>query len=368
MNLPIFIVYYDLGLGGIQRKIVDIVNFLAENQSDLGVYILLRRKKRFSLKKMIKNKKIRIIYYPDWLKLRIPFFFPVFILYHVWKLKPKAILSFSDAPSLSAIWSKLLFFGRKIRVVINEDPNAPLSKQISSYRFASVRHFLIRIFYPFAEKVIVVNKLFLEDIINNYHLPLEKIRLVPNWTYLAEKKVVYRKRIYDLIFVGRLTQEKNVEFLLRGLKQLKKSKENVSFCLVGGGRLKKELKERVRCYHLGGSVFFTGPTLSVEKHLSKAKVLVLASQSEGCPIAALEAMALEIPVLSSNYPAVAEIIEDGETGLIYDNLSDFVDKALQLLQNHKQRKKIGRQARKYVKEYHSPENIKFYLKELRVWR
>lgn len=365
MKPSLFIIYYDLGLGGIQRKIIDIVNFLAENQPNLRVFILLRRKPTdFDLSDKIKNQQGKIIYYPNWPKVRIPFFFPIFVFYQTWRLKPQVILAFSDMPGFASIWSKLLFFWRKIKVVISEDPNTLPSRQISTYRFAPLRHFLIRIFYPFANTVFTVNRPFLKDLIKTYYLSPKKVSLISNWTFLTERKIFPGKKIYDLVFVGRLRPEKNIGFLLKGVKKLKKFRKDISLCLVGEGEEKKRLQAEAKRRQLKGNVFFVGPTKRVKNYLSQSKIFVLSSENEGLPLTILEAMACGLPVLSSNYPGAKDVIKDGINGFIFKNQAQFIGKVKWLLENPGQRRKIGQQAKAYVRQYHSPENINQYLEPL----
>lgn len=363
MKAPLFIIYYDLGLGGVQRKIVDIVNFLAENQPDLQIYVLLRRKPTgFDLSEGIKNRRAKIIYYLDWLKIRIPLFFPIFVLYQTWKLRPMAILTFSDVPSLSAIWMKLLFLGRQIRVVVSEDRY--ISREVATYRFAPLRQFLIKLFYRFADMIYSPNQAMAKDLAKACNLPVKRVKIVKNWTNLAERKVDVSYKKYDLIYVGRFVKVKTIRFLLRGVKELKKYKKDVSLCMVGEGGEERDLKSWVRANRLGGNIIFTGAKYEIENYLSQAKIFVYPSRAEGLPLVVLEAMAMGLPVVVFNYPGAKEVIKNGENGFVYKNLKEFGKIVLMLLKNQSLREKIGRRAREYVKLHHSPENIKTYLEAL----
>lgn len=369
MSGSFFIVYYDLGLGGIQRKIVDIVNFLAKDQPNLWIFILLRRKsKKFNLSQEIKNKKAKIIYYPDWLKIRVPFLFPIFVLKNALRLKPKAILAFSDMPGIVAVWIKLLFFWRKTKVVISEDRNFLPSAEVSEYKCSWIRHLLVKIFYPFADTVFCVNKPFATDLLKNYHLSSFKIKLIRNWTYLTEKRIPSTSKKYDFIYVGRFAKVKNLKFLLKGVKELKRFIPNFKLCLIGEGEEEDDLRFWRDKNNLQKNIIIMGPKTKVEDYIAQAKVFILASKSEGLPISALEAMALEVPVLASDYPGVKELIKDGETGFIYkyNNMREFINKSLKILADHDKLKKVGQQARAYVRRFHSPKNIKDYLKALGI--
>lgn len=368
MTAPLFVIYHDLKIGGIQRKIVDIINHLSLVSPSQTVYLLLRcRKKEDSiLLSQLKNKKVKIIYYSEWLRLKIPFFFLVFIFYHVWKLKPGAILAFLTLPGISAVWSKLVFFWRKIRVVISEEPNKRVSEEISSYRYAFFYHWLIKAFYPFADKVITVNSVFRMDLIKNYCLSPEKVKLVANWTIFSGKKMTGGKKKYDLVFIGRLIKAKRVVLLLKALKKIRKIRPKTTLCLVGSGNEEGSLKNWAKKQKITDGLFFAGKTDDVEKYLSSSKMLIIPSATEGMPIAALEANALGVPVISFNYPGVGDLIKEGINGYVFSSVTQLTDKILFLLSNPKKRRALSALSRKYSSEHHSPDKINFYLNELGI--
>ena len=361
---PLFILFLHLGLGGVERKIVDIANLLAESQPDLPIYILLRKKTGFDSTKKIKNKRVRIINYLDWTKIRKPYFFPLFVFYHVWKLKPQAILAFLDFCSITAVWAKLFFFWRRIKVVLSEDHYA--SQIIALQRFAWLRHLSVRIFYPFADKIFSCTQATKKDLMVSYKIPEEKIRIIRNWTSFIGKKIIKTPKKYDLIYVGRLDRTKNVIFLLRGIQKLRENKANIRLCIVGEGEEAKYLKKFARDNQLEKNIDFVGACYQVEKLLNQSKIFVFSPKRkvEGFPLTILEAMAFGLVVLTSKFDGVKEVIESGVNGFIFDSMSDFMKKILWLLGNPSKRLAVGLKAREYVKQRHAPENIKDYLKEL----
>jgi len=357
---PLMIVFYNLGLGGIQVKIVDIINFLAKDQPDIQIFLLLREKPGdFDLSSRIRNKNTRVSYYPDWLKIKIPFFFPVFVLYQTWRLKPRVILTFSNIYSVSAIWAKLLLFWRKIKVVVSERNYT--SRAISHYKLAKFRHFSIKILYPFADEIICLSRAAKKDLMESYGLSAEKIRIVPNWTRLAEEKIIRANQDFDLIFVGRLVKAKNLLFLLKGVKEIKKFKRDINFCLVGEGEEEERLKNFTRENDLLDNVKFVGVKSRVGRFLARSKIFVLSSHYEGFPTVILEAMAMGVPVLTRNFAGAREVIKDGENGFIFDSMDEFVKKARWLLENQTERKIVASRAKKYVRIHHSLKKINDYL-------
>jgi len=362
---PLLILFIHLGLGGVQRKIVDIVNYLRDCRPNQPITILLRNKEDFDLSREIKNPQVKIIVYSDWVKIKIPFFFPLFVVYKIWQIRPKAILAFLDFVSLPCIWARILLFWRRFRLILSEDHYA--SKVISGFKLGKLRNFLVKMFYPFADVIFTCSQATKEDLIRSYGLPRKKIKIIRNWTTFTTRKVK-RKEIYDLIYIGRMYKTKNLDFLIRALKKIKKLRKTIKLCLMGDGQEKNKLKALVRKLKLQKNITFFKPRLDVENLLAKAKIFVLVSQRtvEGFPIIILEAMATKTPVLTTDFAGAREFLKDSENCYLFKNEGEFIKKAILLLNNHQARDKISEKAYNYVKRYHSSQNILDYLKELNL--
>lgn len=364
---PLVIFFINLGVGGVQRKIVDIVNFLAFYQPNLPIFIILRNKEQFDLSPEIENRKVEIINYKDykdWMKVKIPLFFPFFILWHVWRLRPKSILAFLDFVSLPAIWAKKILFWRKIKLVLSED-HYP-SKIIPIFKFGRLRNFLVKIFYPYADVVFACSRATKEDLIQSYGIARDKIKIIRNWTTFTERKPKVEDKKYDFIYIGRLEKSKNLGFLIRALEKIKKKKKEISLCFLGYGKERENLSKMVKKYHLNKNVDFVKPKREVENFLARSRIFVFSSQvkAEGFPLVILEAMAIRTPVLTRDFAGAREFLEDGKNCYIFRTEEEFINKALWLLNSPEERKKISNKAYQYVKKYHSPQNILDYLREL----
>ncbi len=366
---PLVIIFLQLGIGGVQRKIVDIVNFIGKHEPNLPIYILLRNRTAFDLTEEIRNKNVRIINYEQWVKAKIPFrvrlFFPFFVLYQVWSLNPNSILAFLDFCSLPAIWAKKLFFWRKFRVVLSEDHYASGVNAVEPW--SRFRHFLVKIFYPFADMIFTCSEANKRDLIESYNLPEKKIKIIPNWTTFKSQKNKDSKKICDLIYVGRLEKTKNLKFLLLAIRKIKlKKRKIITLCLLGEGREKENLEKLVSKLKLEKQVSFVSTTHDVEKFLAGAKIFVYCSwfKVEGLPLAILEAMALGIPVLTRNFAGAEEFLLDKENCYLFKKEEEFIQKVVWLLNHNKERGLVSARAKEYVTRYHSPQNILIYLEQL----
>lgn len=359
---PLFFVYYNLGFGGLQKKIVDIVNWLSVNEPEIPTFVLLRRRKSdFDISWWIKNPKAKILYYEDWIRVRIPFFFPVFVLVMVAKYKPKTIFSFSDIPSLSVIWVKIILFWRSINVVVSE--RAYTSWYVSNQEYGKLRNFLVKTFYPLADKIVCLTKATKMDLISYYGLRSEKITIIPNWTSMAKEKPAIIRKQYDFIYIGRLDKAKRVLYLLQLFCKLYTYRKNVSLCILGKGEETLKIKKFIKAHNLNNNIFLKEPVYDVRPSLCSSKVLVLTTQykAEGFPTAILEAMAMGIPVLTGRFAGLEDVVINGENGLIFVSEEDFIKKAILLLDNKKMYENISQNAKILVEKYHSLDNIKQYI-------
>lgn len=120
----------------------------------------------------------------------------------------------------------------------------------------------------------------------------------------------------ELAFLGRLNPQKDPLLLLEILRCLRDQRYRL--CVIGDGPLRHAMSERARTSCLTDQVRFLGslPHKKALERLAGCDVLVLPSLWEGMPIAALEAMAIGVPVVASRVGGVTEMIEDGVTGLL----------------------------------------------------
>lgn len=99
--------------------------------------------------------------------------------------------------------------------------------------------------------------------------------------------------------VGRLQYQKNQEFMLEVFQALHSIEKNSKLILVGDGPDREMLQQRVRNYNLEEAIIFTGVQSNISEWLSSFDVFFFPSRFEGLSIAALEAQANGLPVITS---------------------------------------------------------------------
>ena len=165
---------------------------------------------------------------------------------------------------------------------------------------------------------------------------------------------------FKIIYVGRLSPEKNIEVLLKALNKL--SYKKYSLDIVGEGSEYKKLKEIVKSLSLSNVEFkgYIDNKVLKESRFLKADLLVLPSRSERQGKVLLEAMASSIPVLASNTEGISSIIHDGENGLLFNPNSpkELSNRIKEISDNYMLRKKVAKNGHEFSKKHAVDEEIK----------
>jgi glycosyltransferase involved in cell wall biosynthesis len=161
-----------------------------------------------------------------------------------------------------------------------------------------------------------------------------------------------------VLFVGTLEPRKQVDRLLLALPHVRKSVPSVSVVVIGTGQVAGTgdqtalLQRIVRENELNDAVRFVGRVSDAElvRWYSAADVFALPSSSEGQGIAALEAMACELPVVGSAVGGLLETIDDGRTGALVPpgDVAALADRLIALLRDACLRERLGSAAREMV--------------------
>ena len=158
-----------------------------------------------------------------------------------------------------------------------------------------------------------------------------------------------------------------VEILARVLKQGIKTR----LVMVGDGSERTNVEHRARCLGVYDSCVFVGKQPNIVDYLSASDVLLLPSEQESFGLAALEAMACELPVIASRVGGIPEVVTDGETGFLSEvgEVEKMAHDAARLLADEEFRRAMGRRAResaisRYRTDLIIPQYIAFYEKVL----
>ena len=132
---------------------------------------------------------------------------------------------------------------------------------------------------------------------------------------------------YDIVYLGRLTWEKNPERLIRVLRLVVDKMGEVRIAIIGTGDLEAKTKQLAKQLGVDKNIDFLGFVSNPLKILHDAKVMIMTSIREGTPICALEALALGTPIVSTPTDGLIELVEDCVDGFL-NNEDDILSSRL----------------------------------------
>jgi sugar transferase (PEP-CTERM/EpsH1 system associated) len=152
------------------------------------------------------------------------------------------------------------------------------------------------------------------------------------------------------IHVARLNPIKDQPTLLQAVRRVADSMPNFRLQIVGDGAERARLEEISRQLQLQDHVYFLGERSDVSELLARAGLFVLSSVSEGLSLTLLEAMAGGLPVVATNVGGNAEVVVEGETGLLTPPRSPelLAEAMLALMRDPNRAKRMGEAGRRRV--------------------
>lgn len=158
----------------------------------------------------------------------------------------------------------------------------------------------------------------------------------------------------DLLFVGRLVNNKGLDRIVAALDQLRQQGQPLRLTLLGRGPFKAEVQADVARRGLQESVEFlewvdTGEDLA--KLYRSSRAVICASTCEGGPRFTVEAMACGVPVVSTPVGVMPDLLEQGG-GLLCDFTTEGLARTIaELLGDEARRAERGREARRLAEDY-----------------
>ncbi len=150
----------------------------------------------------------------------------------------------------------------------------------------------------------------------------KEIEVIPNGINFGEIELIKAsEEESDIIFAGRLIEEKNVDILIKAVELVREEDPDVKCVIIGDGPERGKLEKLVYDLKLENNIEFKGFLENYDdviSYMKLSKVFVLPSTREGFGIVALEANACGLPVVTVNHTrnAACDFITNGETGFI----------------------------------------------------
>ena len=205
----------------------------------------------------------------------------------------------------------------------------------------------MRLAYPFADAIVAVANGVKRDLIQNYKVPGNKIKVIYNPVVTDELISLSQEEFYHqwfqdnnvpvIVAVGRLTSQKNFKLLINAFAKVSEILDS-RLVILGEGEMRGELEALVDDLNIGSKVELPGFAGNPYVWLKNASLFVLSSDYEGLPGTLIQAMACGVPVVSTNCPSGPdEILENGKWGRLVPtgNLSALETAIIQTLQDKK---------------------------------
>lgn len=175
---------------------------------------------------------------------------------------------------------------------------------------------------------------------------------------------------FMFIHIGRFVFYKNIEVIIKAIKIVKEQFPQIRLVLVGGGPNKESLQKLVQNLGLESNIEFVGYITAEKKYefTSESNALLFPSLCEGFGLVILEAFSQKRPVLASNIPPMADIIEHGKTGYLIDphDPVQWAQKIIALIKEPSISQSIGQEGYKTLQEKYNQEI--FYQKLVKMYQ
>jgi len=318
--------------------------FLLESLAKKGViiYIILPKKRDFP-----KHKNIIPKFLP-FNSIFPPFLFNFLILPHLFKIYQKNKFQLLRIHSPYFVGPAAIIFKKFI----------PSIKLIATYHHLENNpffNFLDTIIINRWDKIICVSQSVKNELVKKFSINSKKISVIPNGIdpkiqpQSKDKSLVKKLKLSGktiLLYLGQLSQRKNVKFLIKVILKLS---SNFSLLLVGDGPQKSQLLSEVRQKNLKTRINFTGLVTREEKtkYLNLADIFLYPTKKEGFGLTVLEAMACGKPVICSDIPVLREVVQDKQNGfLLKPNKSkDWVALIKKINKDSETKNRIGERAK-----------------------
>jgi len=212
---------------------------------------------------------------------------------------------------------------------------------------------------PSAEMIKDMKKIGLKaeaDILRN-SIDIETFKPAANKKEKDAAKKHFGIKGQSVCFMGRLSYEKSIDQVVRAFVKMLEKIPDLKLMLIGDGPERKKLEKLVCDLNIKDKVIFTGFLYKQDlaRALKANDVFLSACKNEVMPLAALEAMAVKLPLVTVKEKGLSElaILEDGKNGYFCktDNPQDMAEKALKILSNSRLAAKFSKESRLKAEEY-----------------
>ncbi len=247
---------------------------------------------------------------------------PLLVKY-LYRNKPSALMATPLYIAVIAMIARMFYF-RKLQFVVRTATSNAGEVVMAKNRLAVWSRRLTPLLYKLSSKIVVGTTTGKQEIISLIGVSPEKVSVVPNpvitpaFLSMVEQQVTHPwlgdKSQPVILFVGRLSKEKDIPTLLKALVRVRQSK-NARVMLIGDGPDRAKLEEQAKALGIDNHVAFLGFVQNPMPYMRKADVFVLCSLVEGMPNALIQALAAGAPAVSTDcVTGPRDVLDNGRLG------------------------------------------------------
>ena len=206
-------------------------------------------------------------------------------------------------------------FGQYLNVLLGISTVFMLYKILENLDINTMIKRIVVIVATFFPNSIIFSAIFLREIFTTLFVSVSLYYFI-KW---FKKKLDSNAKEYDVIFLGRLSEQKAPLEFIDLINRVSKIKPDIQAVMVGSGILEEECKRKIEYLNLNGNIEMLGFVEKPFNILAKSKVLCMTSKWEGFDLVAIEALALGVPVIATPVGGLTELIDEKSGLLTFEN-------------------------------------------------
>ncbi|HRE41967.1 MAG TPA: glycosyltransferase [Ignavibacteria bacterium] len=350
----ILVVVNSSKVNGTEKVVIDIVNNIDSKLFE--VFLAIPENGDINCK--ILNKNVRIVEYGN-IKMNKFNFTSIVNLYNlIKKIKPNLVNSHcSPIPCyIAKVFNNIKTVETRHGIHYDNKNLINLSLIIKLKEFLK---------YYFIDEISVISNSDKELLIKYLNYKNEKITVINNAFNNDIYKVIKKNTLSDnfkICSVGRLVKEKNHLYMIEIFYELLKIHPKFHLTIIGSGPEKNNIQNAISNYNLTEKITMINYTNKVLDIISQNNIFLLTSKYEGVPLSVLDALALGLPVISTNVGSIKDVVKDNFNGFTINiDLKElFLKKILYLAENKETFLKFTVNAKNSVKNFTVEKMVKDY--------
>lgn len=325
--------------GGAERVVCNLANYLADQGHEITV-LTVSDKQTYEIKDNVRH----VVLYGE-SKSKLPhMIINVIRLYRMnhYFRKENVDIYITFLPKLTKfILAQRRFIKCPIILAERADPGTFCNRSEKNRK-------MFKKYYPHADGYIFQTK-DARDYYEAQGIDVKSSVVIPNAINPEFIKPQYKgERRKAIVGAGRLTKQKNFSLLIRAFSEVSKQYPEYNLEIYGEGPLKGDLINEAQALGIAEKVKFQGYVKNLGDRIQDATLFVLSSDFEGMPNALMEAMALGLPVISTDCPAGGSkfLIEEKKNGLLVpiNDEKKLTEAMMEILSDKKLRSTMGKNA------------------------